>query len=271
MLTATGVAWVRVQAELAFDADGRPRRAFGVTQDITERRRMHDAIVEERARLRTVLDTLPDAVFMKDDNGLYISYNAAFARMMRISETEALGRSDHEFVPRPLADAFRADDERAIRAGGAIRFEETIPAEVAGRDMVVETIKTPVYGEGHLMGVLGISRDVSIERRMVEALAASEHQKEFALDTGQLGSWHHAAGSSQVQLDARARRLWDVDVEAVEPGALVESRVHPEDRARIEGVPRGSQDDTRWSSGSDIVTGPGMAALPDARRVHRRR
>ncbi len=227
--------WVRVKAEFTHGPDGRPTQAFGVTQDITERRNMLDEVARERAQLRTLLDTIPDAVWLKDADGVYVACNPACEQLLQASEADVRGRTDYDFAPREVADGFRRDDQRAMAASEPIRFVETIPADMSGRTIVLETIKTRLHFDGHRVGVLGIGRDVTEQRRVSAALIESERLKQFALDAAQQGTWHQVVGTSLVSLDARARALWDVDDELVPVADLVEMRVPQEDHHRIFG------------------------------------
>ncbi|MGE3956652.1 MAG: PAS domain S-box protein [Vicinamibacterales bacterium] len=237
MLLRGEVRWVHARAEFVFGPDGRAVEAWGVTQDITERRRMSDAVTEERARLRSVLNTIPDLVFVKDTTGRWVACNPALERFLGKRETELLGRTDADLFPREDATQFQEDDAEVCRTGRTIRREE----DVVSADGVLtsfETIKTPMYRDGELIGVLGIARDVTEQRRVTRALAESEQQKEFTLDAGQFGSWQRLPGSGTVVLDARAGALWDVDVDRIDVGDLVRSRVHEDDRQSILDVPR---------------------------------
>ncbi|MBS1816520.1 MAG: PAS domain S-box protein [Acidobacteria bacterium] len=228
MLSPTGVLWVRVQAEVTFDEQGRPVRALGVTQDITEQRRMHDAVAEERARLQTLLNTIPDIVFVKDLEGRYVVCNPAVQAFLGLPAEQILGRTDDDFFPPEVSATFRADDEHVCRTGETTRKEDAFRAH-NGREGLLETIKTPMYFRGELIGVLGIGRDISEHRRVMAALAESERQKAFALEAGQFGTWHHSAGAPDATLDERAQRLWDCDSPHVDIRELIESRVHPDD------------------------------------------
>jgi diguanylate cyclase (GGDEF)-like protein/PAS domain S-box-containing protein len=126
----------------------------------------------EKIRLRTLIDALPDLVWLKDADGYYLACNAEFGRFFGATEQEIVGKTDHDFVPKQLADFFRENDRRAMARGGPSVNEEEVTYAGDGRRALLETIKTPMNdGAGGLVGVLGIGRDITERRRQDRRLA----------------------------------------------------------------------------------------------------
>ena len=228
------VRWVHVVAEFAYAPDGRVLRAFGVTQDITEHKQAQFAIAEERTRLRTLLDAIPDVVFVKDVEGRYLLVNPALEQLLGVPSSSILGRTDSDLFPPDAASLYRKDDESVAATGESMRREEQLSI-VPNEWITMQTVKTPVYLGGQLAGVLGIARDVTVERRVGAALAESERQKQFALDAAQLGTWHHRGHTDTLTLDARAMAIWDVDEPTHRVRDLVLARVHADDVGKLAG------------------------------------
>jgi two-component system sensor histidine kinase/response regulator len=114
----------------------------------------------ERAHLRALLDTLPDLVWLKDPEGVYLSCNKRFEAFFGASEEKILGRTDFDFVDRELAEFFRANDRAALAADGPRSNEEWVTFASDGHRELLHTIKAPMHdGAGRLVGVLGIGRD----------------------------------------------------------------------------------------------------------------
>ncbi len=155
---------------------GRVVRVRGSFQDITDRKKIEAELNAERARLRTLLDTLPDLVWLKDLEGRFLVCNRRFELLLGAREAEIMGKTDYDFVPRELADFFRENDRRAIAARGPVTNEESVRF-ADGHEEVVQTTKTPMLDEGgRLIGVLGIARDVTSARRADEALREVREQ-----------------------------------------------------------------------------------------------
>lgn len=155
-------------------ADGRCI-SMGVFQDITDRKRAKQLEQEKKEILRTVIETIPDMVWLKNSEGVYLSCNRMFERFFGAREDDIVGKTDYDFVEAGLADSFRENDRKAISAGKSIINEEEVVLAEDGRCMKLETIKTPMYAaDGTLIGVLGVARDITGHKRMQEALRKSE-------------------------------------------------------------------------------------------------
>ena len=137
--------------------------------------RGNQALAEHGARLTALLNTLPDLVWLKDPNGVYLACNPRFEQLFGAPEARIVGKTDHDFVSPELAEAFRENDRMAIAAGGPRVNEEWLTFASDGHRELTETIKTPVYdGQGALLGVLGIARDITARQRTEAALLESE-------------------------------------------------------------------------------------------------
>jgi diguanylate cyclase (GGDEF)-like protein/PAS domain S-box-containing protein len=135
-----------------------------VTKGLIDYRQM-----EESAFLRTLINTLPDLVWLKDTNGVYLACNPRFERFFGAQENDIVGKTDYDFVDKDLADFFRENDRKAMEKGGPSVNEEWVTFADDGHRELLETLKTPMYeGSGKLIGVLGIGRDIS-QRKQNEA------------------------------------------------------------------------------------------------------
>uniref|UniRef100_Q478Y1 Virulence sensor protein BvgS n=1 Tax=Dechloromonas aromatica (strain RCB) TaxID=159087 RepID=Q478Y1_DECAR len=129
----------------------------------------------ERAFLDSLYDAIPDLVWVKDMNGAYLSCNPMFSRFFNASEYDIVGRTDYDFIDKELADFFREKDRAAAEAGGPTINEEWLTFGDSGYRGLFETIKTPMRDkEGYLIGILGISREITERRRVEDALRTSE-------------------------------------------------------------------------------------------------
>lgn len=123
-----------------------------------------------------LLDTIPDLIWLKDANGIYLFCNKAFAALYGTSEQEIVGKSDYDFVNFQLADFFRAHDLIAMDAKAPSRNEEELSFKANGYNGLFETIKTPVYDqEGQFLGVLGVSRDITTRKENEEKILQLEY------------------------------------------------------------------------------------------------
>lgn len=159
------------------DESGRFTGTFGVLRDITEWKKAETEIQAKEALLNTLVQTSPDLIWIKDVNGIYLTCNKIFERYFGASIDQIIGKNDYNFLGRELADFFRENDRKAIENGKPTINEEWINSADDGRKVLLETIKTPMYDlNGELIGVLGVSRDISDRKQAEEQLRQSEEK-----------------------------------------------------------------------------------------------
>ncbi|GAB6907480.1 hypothetical protein JCM12296A_33170 [Desulfosarcina cetonica] len=145
--------------------------------DITERKRMEQSLRESESFQRALLQTIPDLIWLKDPNGVFLSCNAMFERLCGAKEAEIVGKTDYDFVDKSLADFFRERDSMATAAGKPISNEEWVTFADDGHRALLDTIKTPMIdNQGELVGVLGIARDITERQKAEEEKSKLENQ-----------------------------------------------------------------------------------------------
>jgi PAS domain S-box-containing protein len=143
----------------------------GLAQDMTERKRVEEALRTSESRLRTLVQTIPDLVWLKDNDGAYLSCNTTFERFFGSKEADIIGKTDYDFVDRELADFFREQDRKAMAAGKPTINEEWVTFADDGHHAYLETLKTPMYDAGGtVIAVLGIGRDITERKKAEEDL-----------------------------------------------------------------------------------------------------
>lgn len=155
-------------------ADGAPL-VGGIISDVSARVRAEEKLASQSAQLIALLNTIPDLVWLKDPEGVYLACNPRFEQLFGASEAGIIGKTDHDFVSAELADSFREKDRAAIALGGPSVNEEWVTFASDGHQELLETIKTPVFDDqGKLLGVLGISRNITARKQAEAALRDSE-------------------------------------------------------------------------------------------------
>lgn len=145
----------------------------------------------ERRTLQLVFDTIPDLMWLKDPQGQYVAFNNRFQAFCGRTESELVGRTDFDYAPADVAEAFRAGDRQALlMKGETLRTEETICFASDGHVERVETIKTALYDDqGMLRGVLGIARDVTAMLDARDHLQHALERLQRAERLVHLGDW----------------------------------------------------------------------------------
>jgi two-component system, cell cycle sensor histidine kinase and response regulator CckA len=145
-------------------------------RDATARRKAEDELFASQQMLRLVLDTIPQRVFWKDTNSVFVGCNAAFARNLNLDDpAELVGRTDYDLGDRAEADIYCADDKRVMESGvPKIDYEEP-HSRADGSEGWAHTSKVPLRDKaGRVIGLLGTYEDVTDRKRAAEALRESE-------------------------------------------------------------------------------------------------
>jgi len=154
--------------EEAIDAGLEQYRVIAGERKLLKRIKMQSRLI------MSMLDSTSDIIFFKDINGSYLGCNPAFAELVGKDRKEIIGRTDYDLFGKEIADFFREHDRQATALQKSCSNEEWMTYS-DGRKILVETMKTPYEGaDGSMIGILGISRDITDRKRAEEALRESE-------------------------------------------------------------------------------------------------
>jgi PAS domain S-box-containing protein len=138
-----------------------------IVRDVTERQRAERALVESHSLLNAVVEGTADAVFVKDLRGRYLMINTAGARFLGKKVNEVLGKDDRALLTPDTADVVMASDLRVLASGFSQHVEETLTAAGVTRTYLATK---GVYRDAHgqVIGLIGISRDITEQKRLEE-------------------------------------------------------------------------------------------------------
>ncbi|HEX5328754.1 PAS domain S-box protein [Sulfuricurvum sp.] len=144
-----------------FDYEGNVSGIMVIGRDITPYKTVEQRLQKTATQLRALFDTIPDLIWMKNPDGVYLMCNHAFEQFFGAREADIVGKTDYDYVEKELADFFRQKDTEAIENGMvSINYEEVI-YHSTGKSVLLETRKSAVYGaDGSLLGILGIAKEV---------------------------------------------------------------------------------------------------------------
>jgi diguanylate cyclase (GGDEF)-like protein/PAS domain S-box-containing protein len=182
----------------------------------------------EHQHLKTLVNTLPDLVWVKDAQGKYVACNRRFEGVYGLTETALVGKSDYDFSSSDIADQLRFYDQLAIEAGKASVNEELI-VFMDGHQELCETTKSPMYdAQGHLLGVLGIAHDITARKATENALKQSEDMLNRAQSIARLGSWYFS--DNMLTWSVETYRIFGVSVDIPVSYDFFFSHVYEADR-----------------------------------------
>ncbi|MCD2450749.1 PAS domain S-box protein [Methylicorpusculum oleiharenae] len=172
--------WVRELAELEFDEQGLLLGAFGTTEDITDIKSSQEALQQERAFLRQVIDATPSMIFVKDRKRRFLLSNEALAKCYGTNADSLIGLTDDQFNPNSDEVAkFCQDDLEVINTAQAKFIPEEKVTHADGSVHWFSTIKIPLIDDDNSCNkLLGVSTDITERKRAEEALLLADRRKD---------------------------------------------------------------------------------------------
>ncbi|MGY8797381.1 MAG: PAS domain-containing sensor histidine kinase [Longimicrobiales bacterium] len=151
--------------------------AGSLSEDVQEQKTSLSAdVILRRARLRAVIDAIPDLISVKDCEGVYQLCNQPFSEYVGLDARSVLGKTDVELFDEGEALQRSALDDEVLRGEKTLRSEGWHDA-ADGRTALFDTLEAPFYNyEGELLGLIKISRDITERHRIAEELRDAHDQ-----------------------------------------------------------------------------------------------
>ncbi|MBF0594158.1 MAG: EAL domain-containing protein [Candidatus Omnitrophica bacterium] len=160
-----------------FDITARKEAESALEQDIIARRQAEETLANERNLLKTLINNLPDSVYVKDPGGHKILTNRADMDFIGVTdEKEVLGKTDNELFPVHLAEQYMIDDRHVLDEGRPIINKEELIEDSLGMKRWLLTSKIPLRDDsGNVLGLVGIGRDISERKHLENKLLNMAH------------------------------------------------------------------------------------------------
>ena len=191
--------------------------SLDITDDLEREKALQDALrdksqlaeeLEARKHIMQMfMEHSPNTMFVKDDRGRYVFYNAEFAKCAGIDGTEWLGRSDDEVFPRHIAERYMAEDLRVMEAEQTLEFTD----EVTDADGALHRFRTIKFTYRDVDGrklLAGVTMDMTEQVNREEALAKANRQLELLATSDSLtGLFNRRVFGSRAAIEfSKARR-----------------------------------------------------------------
>jgi PAS domain S-box-containing protein len=190
---------------------------------------------ESEEKYRILLENLPQKLFYKDVNYVYVTCNENYAKDLNISPDEIKGKTDYDFFPKALAEKYRTDDMRVIKEKNT---EELIEKYIQnGEEITVQTVKTIITNEsGEVAGLLGIFWDITEQIKAREELKNSEERYRELVENAVMGFYQVKRNGEFIMVNRRMAGIFDyaspqelmADIDNIK-----KLYAHPEERIRI--------------------------------------
>jgi PAS domain S-box-containing protein len=169
---------IPVQLSLSgVEIDGR-WHAAGIVRDVTESKRVEQALIQERTVLRTLMDKSPDHIYFKDADGRFTMISAAQARSFGLDDpSQAVGKTDFDYFTEEHARPALLDEREIMRTGTPIIGLEERETWPDGHETWVSTTKMARSDDqGTVVGTFGISRDITVHMQAQRDLRDAEER-----------------------------------------------------------------------------------------------
>ncbi len=158
---------IQLEGRVGHTATGQFKQIHCVLSDITERRKAEKVIADERILLRTLIDNIPDAIYVKDVSGRkLISNKADFELLGFYHESQVIGKTDFDFkiLDSESSETYK-DDLFVIKSGKSIINKIEIVPDHYGNKRYFSTSKIPLTNDsGEIIGLVGVGHDITRQK-----------------------------------------------------------------------------------------------------------
>jgi PAS domain S-box-containing protein len=210
-----------------------------IYQDITEHKQAEEELYRSQQMLQLVLDNIPQRVFWKDRNYVYLGCNKSFLKDAGLtSMEEIIGKDDFQLSWKKTASLYRADDKKVMKNNlTKVGYEEP-QDKPDGSKMWLRTSKTPLHDRtGHVIGILGTYEDITEQKRAEEKLLQSEAKYRSLVENAQEGIYQSTREGRHVTLNPAFAHMLGYDspeeVMATITNIAKQLYVYPQDREKL--------------------------------------
>ena len=213
----------------------------GVAEDITERKQAEDTILKERTLLRTLIDNLPNGIFVKDKEYRKIIANPIHTEgvlghlkyLGMNSEIDIINKTDFEVFPKELAEKFFSADQTVIRDGDSIINNVEFGFQSDGKKIWFLTSKVPLRDkDGSIVGMIGITNDITERKLAEEALLESELRYQTLAEVSPVGIFRTDSEGFTTYVNKRWCEISGLSAEKAQGYGWLNA-VHPDDREKL--------------------------------------
>lgn len=180
-ITKTGKIIVCEWHNFAFyDDDRQLISIFTMAHDVTERQKIQSELLQQRQLLRTIVDTLPQAIFWKDCNSIYKGCNSTFIREINHQPcSEIVGNTDYNLASNEEEARLEQQSDQEVMQSGKPQMHLVEQRQLPNGNLTwLDICKVPLVDEnGRIFGILGTYADIT-ERKRTEQQLREKAQRE---------------------------------------------------------------------------------------------
>jgi PAS domain S-box-containing protein len=167
------VHWIWERSFPVTNQEGNIIRYISVASDITRQKQLESDIIITQTQQQAILDNIPHLAWLKDVTGKYVSVNEAYAKFYDRPKEDLIGKTDSDICHPDIAELYAYNDYLVIKTKKQQQFDEFV--DTPEGTVYTETIKTPIIDSGgEVIGITGISRDITYYKRIEQQLRAND-------------------------------------------------------------------------------------------------
>jgi len=217
-------------------AVGERELIIGIDRDITERKQAEEKLVVERNLLSTVIDNLPDYVYVKDIDSRLIINNIAHRQILGATTLEKIvGKTDFDFFPKELAALYFADEQKIIQSGESLINKEEPTVDRDGDQRWLLTTKVPLRDlQGVIKGIVGVTHDITERKQLEASLRESEQRFQLASWATKDVIWERNFSTNTISWNDSLRKLFHYSADEIEPTVdWWQDHIHPAEQIKV--------------------------------------
>ncbi|MCY6370099.1 diguanylate cyclase domain-containing protein [Clostridium ganghwense] len=177
--------WIRANGTSVYDDNGNRIKMIGAIQDVTEWKNAEVALQENLEFFQTLIDTIPNPIFYKDEHGVYKHCNTALAEYLGLKKEELVGHTVHEVYPKEFADIYYKADNKLMNSRGKQIYEAGLMHNDGSFHDVVFNKAALVNQQGKVKGLVGVVVDVTERNKVKKRMQTLSKLKDSMLEINQ--------------------------------------------------------------------------------------
>jgi PAS domain S-box-containing protein len=172
---------------------------------------LNHRIHESENQKKLIIQTVPDLIWSKNTEGVYLACNAKFERLYGAAEAQIIGKTDYDFFDRDIADAIVKQDKLAIKDKSLTYETEVTFADDGHKEVMLMTKTLMKSVDGIVLGTLGVGRDITKRKQAEDTLRESEAKFSSIYDQSPLGIELYDSEGNLVNANSKCLEMFGID------------------------------------------------------------
>jgi len=215
------------------DNMGRVIKLVGTVQDITERKRVEEALQKHEQEIRVIANNVPALVSYVDADGYYQFVNRKYEEWFDLTASEIIGKHCCKILG---VDTFRLIKKRMDKAlsGKEVTFEEELPYKNIGKRWVIANYMPDKDRDGNVKGFFALVTDITDHKKAEKALKISKERYELSTNAAKVGVWDWNIKTNEFYIDPIVKEILGYkDHEIPNDIEVWSSYIYPDDKKPV--------------------------------------